>query len=199
MSALKFPFARRIILFLHASSKTLAVASAGALLFGFFNHTFFVVSLVSILSSLASYLLASVLTFLFYVQYSLTTLVTFVLLGNLFVVCIFSDGGFPLSMLGVTGLFILSAVVAISAFNVDLKNASDLSKWVVSRTGGVVKRILVKSGDAVTAGQQILVLEAPDQERVVESECNAKIESIYVRAGERVSAGTLLGTLRLTD
>lgn len=57
---------------------------------------------------------------------------------------------------------------------------------------GLIARYLVNVGDAVTAGQPVVILEAMKMENEIRAPLNGRIEAIHVPAGETVTRGTLL-------
>ncbi len=57
---------------------------------------------------------------------------------------------------------------------------------------GLVKEILVKEGDRVTAGQKLLIFEAMKMESEIVAQCDGKIEVLKVKAGETVEAGQVM-------
>jgi biotin carboxyl carrier protein len=60
---------------------------------------------------------------------------------------------------------------------------------------GIVTRLLAGVGDAVQAGDPLLVLEAMKMENEVRSHREGKVAEIHVREGEAVDAGAPLVTL----
>ena len=61
---------------------------------------------------------------------------------------------------------------------------------------GRVLRVVVAPGEAVTAGQPLLVLEAMKMENEVKSPRDGTVDSVAVAAGQAVSAGDVLVKLR---
>ena len=57
--------------------------------------------------------------------------------------------------------------------------------------GGVLD-VLVSTGDAVTAGQALLVLEAMKMEHRVTAPYNGKVTAVHVAQGDRVQQGEVL-------
>jgi biotin carboxyl carrier protein len=57
---------------------------------------------------------------------------------------------------------------------------------------GRVLRVIVAPGDAVTAGQPLLVLEAMKMENEVKAPRDGTVDSVAVTAGQAVSAGDVL-------
>ena len=60
---------------------------------------------------------------------------------------------------------------------------------------GVVTKINVKSGDAVSKGQTVLVLEAMKMENNIAAETAGTITAVCVKPGESVLEGTVLLTI----
>jgi biotin carboxyl carrier protein len=66
------------------------------------------------------------------------------------------------------------------------------AKHVAAAMPGRVLRVLVASGDAVTTGQPLVVLEAMKMENEVKSPQDGVISGIAVTAGQPVNAGEVL-------
>jgi biotin carboxyl carrier protein len=60
---------------------------------------------------------------------------------------------------------------------------------------GKVVKVNVKTGDAVKAGQVLLVLEAMKMEQATRSPTDGVVKSVLVREGDQVTAGQVLVTL----
>ena len=60
---------------------------------------------------------------------------------------------------------------------------------------GVVKEVLVEAGDAVSAGQPLLILEAMKMENEIRSARDGVVETIHVDAGRAVEKSALLVSL----
>jgi acetyl-CoA carboxylase biotin carboxylase subunit len=60
---------------------------------------------------------------------------------------------------------------------------------------GKVVKVNVKPGDAVKAGQALLVLEAMKMEQVTRSPADGVVKQVLVREGDQVSAGMILVTM----
>lgn len=63
---------------------------------------------------------------------------------------------------------------------------------IASPMAGVVKSILVKSGDSVAAGQEVAVLEAMKMESRITSATAGSVQRIDVKEGESVTEGRIL-------
>jgi biotin carboxyl carrier protein len=61
---------------------------------------------------------------------------------------------------------------------------------------GVVARLLVAEGDAVVAGQPLLILEAMKMQNEIDAPGDGVVEALHVAAGTAVAAGDKLVTLR---
>jgi acetyl-CoA carboxylase biotin carboxyl carrier protein len=66
---------------------------------------------------------------------------------------------------------------------------------ILSEMAGTVKEVLVAAGDAVTAGQELLIIESMKMEVPVESPGDATIVEVHVGEGAVVEEGRLLLTL----
>lgn len=60
---------------------------------------------------------------------------------------------------------------------------------------GVVKEVRVKAGDAVTAGQALLILEAMKMENEIRAPHEGVVEALHVTAGTAVEKGARLVTV----
>jgi len=63
---------------------------------------------------------------------------------------------------------------------------------VVAAMPGKVVRLLVKQGDAVEAGQGLLVVEAMKMQNEIRSPKSGKIEKLFASEGQAVNAGEVL-------
>ena len=61
---------------------------------------------------------------------------------------------------------------------------------------GLLKNVLVKAGDRVSAGQNLIVLEAMKMENEIAAIHDGTVESIEVKPGQAVAAGALLVVLK---
>jgi propionyl-CoA carboxylase alpha subunit len=66
----------------------------------------------------------------------------------------------------------------------------------VAEMAGVVAAVKVKSGDRVTAGQQLVIVEAMKMEWPSVAAADGVVEAVHVEAGQYVDAQALLVTLR---
>lgn len=65
-------------------------------------------------------------------------------------------------------------------------------KTIISPVGGTIIEVKAKAGDSVTAGQEILILEAMKMHTSIKSPVDAVIKSINVSAGETVRESQVL-------
>ena len=63
---------------------------------------------------------------------------------------------------------------------------------VVVPLPGTVTEVLVMVGDKVSAGQNVLKLEAMKMETTVVSKVNGSVDKLYVKPGDRVNSEDLL-------
>ena len=71
-----------------------------------------------------------------------------------------------------------------------------ISGAVTAMLPGVVLKILVSQGDAVKAGQPIMVLEAMKMENEIVSPVEGVVHEIRVKEGDKVETGDLLAVIR---
>jgi biotin carboxyl carrier protein len=65
----------------------------------------------------------------------------------------------------------------------------------VAPMGGMVQEVLVKEGERIEAGRQILVMEAMKMKQVVTAHKDGTVSRIHVKPGEAVDAGQPLVTI----
>lgn len=99
------------------------------------------------------------------------------------------------------------ATVNGKAFRVDIKNvesetsapeegsAATQVTSVTSQMPGVVFKILVSSGDRVTEGQPVLILEAMKMEMEIPATVTGTIAAVNVAVGEQVTTGQVLAAI----
>lgn len=58
-----------------------------------------------------------------------------------------------------------------------------------------VWKIVVKVGDTVTAGQELMILESMKMEIPVESPCDGIVSAIHIAEGDAANDGQLLVTI----
>ncbi|HLW46753.1 MAG TPA: biotin/lipoyl-containing protein [bacterium] len=61
---------------------------------------------------------------------------------------------------------------------------------------GAVTQVAVHEGDAVTAGQPIVIIEAMKMEHVIRAPHAGRVVALRVRAGDQVEAGTVVAELQ---
>ncbi|MGB7023855.1 MAG: biotin/lipoyl-containing protein, partial [Candidatus Acidiferrales bacterium] len=66
---------------------------------------------------------------------------------------------------------------------------------VVSSMPGKVVRVMVRAGDAVEAGQGLLVVEAMKMQNEIKSPKTGKIERVAAQEGQTVNAGEVLAVI----
>lgn len=74
----------------------------------------------------------------------------------------------------------------------DPSNKNDVG---ASIPGNIVK-VLIKEGDKVTKGQNLVVIEAMKMETVIIAAAPGTVESVYIKEGQRVKTGELLARLK---
>ncbi|MDO9234693.1 MAG: acetyl/propionyl/methylcrotonyl-CoA carboxylase subunit alpha [Aquabacterium sp.] len=79
----------------------------------------------------------------------------------------------------------------------DQGNAQDPSR-ALSPVAGTVTQVLVKAGDVVTEGQQLLSIEAMKMEMWLSAQAPGVIKAVYAQTGEQVQAKTLLIDIDIT-
>lgn len=65
-------------------------------------------------------------------------------------------------------------------------------KSLASSMAGTVFKVMVNSGDEVTAGQTVIVLESMKMEIPVDAEFNGKVVEVLVAEGDFVNEGDVL-------
>jgi biotin carboxyl carrier protein len=73
--------------------------------------------------------------------------------------------------------------------------AAEGHQQVVSSMPGKVVRVMVRAGDAVEAGQGLLVVEAMKMQNEIKSPKAGKIECIAAQEGQTVNAGEVLAVI----
>lgn len=67
-----------------------------------------------------------------------------------------------------------------------------LARDVNAPMPGLVLQLMVQPGQAVTAGQALMILEAMKMENVIKAAADATVESVNVKQGDAVEKGYLL-------
>ena len=100
-----------------------------------------------------------------------------------------------------------SVVIAGHLYAVEIEDererAAHAAERAASKGGGVVKavmpgivvKLLVKEGDAVEAGQPLLILEAMKMQNEIAAPSAGKVKTLHVREREAVAGGAKLVTL----
>lgn len=70
--------------------------------------------------------------------------------------------------------------------------ASHDANVVVAPIPGTILKVLVKVGDSVTAGQDVIILEAMKMENNLKAEKTGKIKAVKVNPGDTVMEGDVL-------
>lgn len=73
--------------------------------------------------------------------------------------------------------------------------AAEGHQQIVSSMPGKVVRVMVRAGDAVEAGQGLLVVEAMKMQNEIKSPKAGKIERIAAQEGQTVNAGEVLAVI----
>ena len=71
----------------------------------------------------------------------------------------------------------------------------DIGRDVVAPMPGKVIRVLIAPGDAVLAGQGLVVVEAMKMQNELKAQRDGRVASVSAREGATVAAGELLATL----
>jgi acetyl-CoA carboxylase biotin carboxyl carrier protein len=63
---------------------------------------------------------------------------------------------------------------------------------IIAPMAGTVSRVLVQVGDAVTSGQDVVILESMKMEIAVQAEVSGKVKAVQAREGAFVDEDTIL-------
>jgi acetyl-CoA carboxylase biotin carboxyl carrier protein len=63
---------------------------------------------------------------------------------------------------------------------------------IIAPMAGTVSRVLVQAGDAVTAGQDVVILESMKMEIAVQSEVSGKVKAVKASEGAFVDEESIL-------
>jgi acetyl-CoA carboxylase biotin carboxyl carrier protein len=63
---------------------------------------------------------------------------------------------------------------------------------ITSPMAGTVSRLLVQAGDAVTSGQDVVILESMKMEVVVQADVGGRVKAVQASEGAFVDEGTIL-------
>lgn len=80
-----------------------------------------------------------------------------------------------------------------------LKADKNNPKHLGSSIPGVVEKVLVKEGDAVTKNMPLMIVEAMKMETTFVSKINGTVDKIYVNAGDSVRQDDLLMSFHITE
>lgn len=76
------------------------------------------------------------------------------------------------------------------------KSGKASSDQLVAPMPGKITKILLKEGDAVKAGQAVLMMEAMKMEYTLKADMDGAIESLQCQVGEQVILGKVLAKLK---
>jgi acetyl-CoA carboxylase biotin carboxyl carrier protein len=65
-------------------------------------------------------------------------------------------------------------------------------KQITSAMAGTVVEVLVKAGDDISEGQDVVIIESMKMQLPITSEVNGKVADIKVKSGDFVNEGDLL-------
>ncbi len=65
-------------------------------------------------------------------------------------------------------------------------------RMIASPMAGTVSRLLVQTGDAVTTGQDVVILESMKMEIAVQAEIGGRVKAVKVSEGAFVDEGSIL-------
>jgi len=63
---------------------------------------------------------------------------------------------------------------------------------IASPMAGTISRLLVQAGDAVTSGQDVVILESMKMEIAVQTDVGGRVKAVKVSEGEFVDEGSVL-------
>jgi len=63
---------------------------------------------------------------------------------------------------------------------------------IASPMAGTVSRLLVQTGDVVTSGQDVVILESMKMEIAVQADVDARVKAVKVSEGVFVDEGSIL-------
>ena len=73
-----------------------------------------------------------------------------------------------------------------------VKEAQDLSRYLLSPMPGLLVKVLVAEGDAVTVGQDLAIIEAMKMENTLTSDVNGKVSKLVAGAGESLAVDAVI-------
>jgi acetyl-CoA carboxylase biotin carboxyl carrier protein len=65
-------------------------------------------------------------------------------------------------------------------------------RMIASPMAGTISRLLVQTGDAVTSGQDVVILESMKMEISVQAEIGGRVKAVKVSEGAFVDEGSIL-------
>lgn len=68
-------------------------------------------------------------------------------------------------------------------------------KQITAMMAGTVIEVLVKSGDSVSEGQDVIIIESMKMQLPVQSELTGKVKEVKVNSGDFVNEGDTIAVL----
>ena len=68
-------------------------------------------------------------------------------------------------------------------------------KQITAMMAGTVVEVLVKSGDAIAEGQDVIIIESMKMQLPVQSEIEGKVKEVKVNSGDFVNEGDTIAVL----
>ena len=82
---------------------------------------------------------------------------------------------------------VLTPQAATFADIMPVKTPPDLSKFLISPMPGLLSSVAVSAGDAVQAGQELVVIEAMKMENILRAERDGVISTLHAKPGDSLS------------
>lgn len=79
------------------------------------------------------------------------------------------------------------------------KSASSSPDKIMSLMPGKITKVFVKTGEAVSQGQALIVMEAMKMEYTLKSDLASTVEKVLVEVGQQVALGQLLVQLKKAE
>jgi len=79
------------------------------------------------------------------------------------------------------------------------KSGSATPDMIVAPMPGKITKVFVRSGDEVTVGQALLVMEAMKMEYTLKSDYATKVENVNININDQVTVGALLVKLAKSE
>ena len=89
-------------------------------------------------------------------------------------------------------MLVLTPVSADLHERLPVKKAADTSKMVLSPMPGLVVAVEVETGQHVSAGQTLFVIEAMKMQNIIRAERDGVLKTVNAKAGDSVSADEVL-------